>query len=161
MDDRQAPLQTDYLMTLDMEAMVGLEIGKTPRGYRRIDRIERGTFSGPKLSGKVVTATDHLLVLRDNSARPDVRLVLETTDGVLVQIMYQGIVWGPKEVLKKLGRREEVSGDQYYMRSAAFFETAMDNDYAWLNNVIAVGRGAVRILDGGAFGVRYDLFQVL
>ena len=44
MDDRQAPLQTEYLMTLDMEAMEGLEIGKTPRGYRRIDRIARGTF---------------------------------------------------------------------------------------------------------------------
>ena len=161
MDDQQAPLRTEYLMTLDMEAMPGLEIGKTPRGWRRIDRIERGTFEGPKLRGGVVTATDHLLVLRDDSARPDVRLVLETDDGVLIQVAYQGIVSGPKDVLKKLGRREAVPGDRYYMRSAVFFETAMDNDYAWLNSTIAIGRGAVRILDGGAFGVRYELFQVL
>jgi len=161
MDDRQAPLQTEYLMTLDMEAMEGLEIGKTPRGYRRIDRIARGTFEGPKLRGTVVTATDHLLVHRDDSAHPDVRLVLETDDGVLIQITYQGIVTGPKDVLKRLGRREDVPGDQYYMRNAMFFETAMDGAYAWLNNIIGVGRGAVRILDGGAFGVRYEIFQVL
>jgi len=101
------------------------------------------------------------LVHRDDSAHPDVRLVLETDDGVLIQITYQGIVTGPKDVLKRLGRREDVPGDQYYMRNAMFFETAMDGAYAWLNNIIGVGRGAVRILDGGAFGVRYEIFQVL
>ena len=41
------------------------------------------------------------------------------------------------------------------------FETAMDGAYAWLNNIIGVGRGAVRILDGGAFGVRYEIFHIL
>jgi hypothetical protein len=161
MDDRQVPLQTTYLMTLDMEAMEGLEIGKTPSGYRRIDRIAGGTFDGPKLRGTVVTATDHLLVHRDESAHPDVRLVLETHDSVLIQVMYQGVVTGPKEVLKRLGRRETVPGDEYYMRNALFFETAMDGAYAWLNNIIGVGRGAVRILDGGAFGVRYEVFHIL
>ncbi|HJN03643.1 MAG TPA: DUF3237 family protein, partial [Alphaproteobacteria bacterium] len=70
MDDKQDPLRTEFLFTLDMEAMDGLEIGKTPRGWRRIDRIARGSFKGPNLSGSVITATDHLLVLRDDSVRP-------------------------------------------------------------------------------------------
>ena len=161
MDDKQDPLRTEFLFTLDMEAMDGLEIGKTPRGWRRIDRIARGSFKGPNLSGSVITATDHLLVLRDDSVRPDVRLVLRTDDDELIQIMYQGIVAGPTEVLKRLGRRESVPGDQYYMRSAVFFETAIGNNCAWLNSTLAVGRGVVRILDGGAFGVTYYLFRVL
>ncbi len=161
MDDRQAPLASEYLMTLDMQAMPGLDIGKTPRGWRRIDRIAQGTVEGPKLRGTVVTATDHLLVHRDDSAHPDVRLVLETDDGALIQVTYKGVVTGPTEVMKALGRREDVSGEAYYMRNALFFEVAMDSPYAWLNNVLAVGRGAVRILDGGAFGVRYEVFRIL
>lgn len=161
MDERQAPLRSEYLMTIDMQAAVGLEIGKTPRGWRRIDRIVEGSFAGPHLNGTVVTATDHLLVLRDNSSRPDVRLVLETGAGELIQVTYQGIVAGPDEVLKKLGRREAVPGDRFYMRNALFFETAMDNGCAWLNSTLAVGRGAVRILDGGAFGVTYEVFRIL
>ena len=75
--------------------------------------------------------------------------------------MYQGIVTGPKEVLKRLGRREAVSGDEYYMRYTLFFETAMDGAYAWLNNIIGVGRGAAHIIDGGAFGVSYKIFYNL
>ncbi|MBM3505622.1 MAG: DUF3237 domain-containing protein [Alphaproteobacteria bacterium] len=161
MDTRQQPLRTEPLFTIDMEAMQGLDLGKTPRGWRRIDRIARGRFDGAKLRGTVVTATDHLLVLRDDSARPDVRIVLETDDRHLIQMTYQGVVAGPKDVLKALGRRETVDPVLYYMRNAIFFETAMDGPYAWLNAVLAVGMGAVRIQADKAFAVTYRVFQVL
>ena len=113
------------------------------------------------LAVPAVVATDHLLVLRDNTSRPDVRIVLETDDGHLIQMTYQGIVAGPEEQLKKLGQRQEVDPATYYMRNAIFFETAMANPYAWLNSTLAVGLGAVRIQADKAFAVRYTVHRIL
>lgn len=161
MDTQQRPLRSEFLFHIDMAALPGLDIGKTPRGWRRIDRIKEGTFEGPKLKGRVVVATDHLLVLRDNTSRPDVRIVLETHDGTLIQMTYQGIVAGPEEQLKKLGQRETVDPETYYMRNAIFFETAISSPYAWLNSTLAVGLGAVRIQADKAFAVRYTVHAIL
>jgi hypothetical protein len=153
-------LASAYLMTIDLAAMPGLDLGKTPRGWRRIDRVAHGRFEGPRLRGTVVTATDHLLVLRDDSVRPDVRLVLETDDRHLIQMTYQGVVAGPPDVLKALGRRETVDPALYYMRNAIFFETAIAGPYAWLNSILAVGMGIVRIQDDRSFAVRYEVHEV-
>jgi hypothetical protein len=161
MDSQQRPLTSEFLFHIDMEALPGLDIGKTPRGWRRIDRIKKGWFEGPRIKGTVVTATDHLLVMRDNTSRPDVRAILQADDGTLIQMTYQGIVAGPEEQLKKLGQRQQVDPATYYMRNAIFFETAIGGPHAWLNSTLAVGLGAVRIQEDKSFAVRYTVHRIL
>jgi hypothetical protein len=152
-------LKTSFLTHFVIEAMPGLEIGKTPHGWRRVDRILQGTFAGPRLSGRIVTGTDPVLVLRDDTARLDVRMVLETHDGALIQMTYDGIVAGARDVMKRIGRREEVDAGEYYLRTAVTFETG-DVRYAWLNALLAVATGRLLVFPSGAFGDHYNIYAI-
>jgi hypothetical protein len=55
----------------------------------------------------------------------NVRTVLETDDGHLIGLTYQGLRHGPKEVLEAIGRGEQVSPLAYYMRVACSFENGL------------------------------------
>ena len=154
-----AALETLFLSHFVIEAMPGLEIGKTPSGWRRVDRIRRGHFEGPRLTGEIVTGTDPVLVMRDDSARLDVRMVLRTHDDALIQMTYDGIVAGPRDVMKRIGRREEVDPSDYYLRTAVQFETG-DARYTWLNGVLAIATGRLLVFPNGAFGDHYNIYQV-
>lgn len=154
------PLRTEFLTHFTIEAEPGLEIGKTPFGWRRVDRVLKASFEGPRFSGVLIEATDPVLTLRDDSARLDVRMILRTGDGVLVQMTYDGIVAGPKEVMKRIGRREVVDASEYYMRTAVQFECG-DARYAWLNASLCIATGRLLVFPSGAFGDHYNVYRVL
>lgn len=73
--------------------------------------------------------------------KADVRLVLETSDGVHILTTYNGIATG--------------AGSNSRVTTASLFETG-DERYAWLNGLQALAIGTP--IDGG---VGYDVHQVL
>ena len=81
--------------------------------------------------------------------------MLKTNDGALIGMNYRGVRCGPTEVLTRLEKGEAVDPESYYFRMAPLFETASAN-YAWLNNVVAIGTGH-RLPDGPV----YSVFEVL
>jgi hypothetical protein len=85
----------------------------------------------------------------------DVRLVLQTHDGALIAMTHKGLRHGPREVMERLGRGEEVDPAEYYFRISPMFETT-SKDHAWLNGVLAIGLGR-RFADGPI----YNVFELL
>ena len=83
------------------------------------------------------------------------RLVLKTTDGALIGMTYRGVRHGPPDIVARLEHGELVDPAEYYFRIAPFFETA-SAEYAWINNVVAIGAGQRR-----ADGPLYSIFEVL
>jgi hypothetical protein len=132
-------------------------IGATPLGERRIAPVSGGELAGDRLRGRVLpfAGADWLLQRRDGALQQDVRLTLETDDGALILMSYRGVRHASPEVSARLARGEEVSPDDYYLRTAPFFETAAER-YAWLNLIVAVGKG--RRTSGG---VIYDVYEIL
>jgi hypothetical protein len=96
-----------------------------------------------------------MLVRSDAATLPDVRVVLETDDGHLIQVTYGGLRYGPAEVMERLNRGEHVDPSEYYFRIAPRFETG-SGKYAWLNRILAVGTGK-RLADGPV----YDVYEIL
>jgi len=96
-----------------------------------------------------------MLVHPDATALPDVRVVLETDDGHLIQLTYGGLRHGTSEVMERLNRGEHVDPSEYYFRIAPRFETGSEK-YAWLNGILAVGTGQ-RLADGPV----YDVYEIL
>ena len=86
----------------------------------------------------------------------DVRLLMETDDGVPIYIQYNGVFRAQAGLMERLGTGQEISGEEMYFRSAPYFE-APEGKYAWLNDILVVGR--IRSFGGG--NVIYDLFEVL
>ena len=142
-----------------MHAEVTLEpvhdLGDTPLGRRRIIGITGGKFAGPRLNGRVLPGgADWQLIRADGVAYLDARYTLETDDGALIYVNNKGYRHGPKEVIERLARGEEVDPGLYYMRATPWFETSASR-YAWLNRTICVATGARR-----AAAVELDFYEV-
>src|SRR5262245_33501256 len=74
-------------------------VGATPGYDRRIGEITGGSFEGERLRGKIVSGGSDWQSLRsDGTTTINVRLVMQTDDGALIGMTYQGMRHGPKEV---------------------------------------------------------------
>jgi Protein of unknown function (DUF3237) len=143
-----------FVMRLDVHPLQ--IIGAVPGAYRRVGVVPSGIFDGERLCGQMLDGgSDWQNVRSDGSTTLDVRLVLKTTDDALIGMTYRGIRQGAPDVIARLEKGEAVDPVDYYFRIAPLFETAA-SDYAWLNNVIAIGIG-YRHADGAT----YSIFEVL
>ncbi len=131
-------------------------VGATPGHDRRIGEITGGRFEGERLRGRILSGGSDWQSLRaDGATTLNVRLVLQADDGALIAMTYFGVRHGPKEVLDRIARGENVNPAEYYMRAAACFETAAEQ-YDWLNRIVSVACGH-RI----AGGATYQVFEIL
>jgi Protein of unknown function (DUF3237) len=143
-----------FVMHLDVRPLQ--IIGATPDAYRRVGIVPSGVFEGERLSGRVLDGgADWQNVRSNGSTALDVRLVLKTVDDALIGMTYRGIRHGAPEVIALVEKGEAVDPGDYYFRIAPLFETAA-TQYAWLNNVVAIGIGHRR-----ADGPVYGIFEVL
>ncbi len=130
------PLLTLRLTTAPVQA-----IGAVPHGARLTFPITGGTFAGERLRGNVLPGGGDWATLRpDGVLELDLRITLETDDGALIHMTFDGIRHGPPEVIAALGRGEAVDPARYYFRTVPRFETAAPK-YAFLNRIVAVGVG--------------------
>ena len=79
-------------------------IGPTPAGLRRIAPVTGGTFSGARLSGTVHGGADWVINRADAVMVIDVRLTLETGDGALIYLAYQGRFLAEPEVMARFAK---------------------------------------------------------
>lgn len=148
-------LKSTYLGELRIEVTGTTTLGAGPLGLRRLDRLDKGHFKGPRISAEILTGMDLLLGGADAALRPDVRIVLKLDDGEALLIQYRGVRHGSPEVMQRIAKGEQVAADQYYLRTGLIFETASQK-YSWLNRIVGVGVG--RREPGAAV---YDVFEVL
>ena len=145
------------LLTMRLTVGPSALFGRGPAHDRRVRLVTGGRFESPHdgLHGRVQPGSDWQTLRSDNATTLDVRLVLETDDGDLIGMTYNGLRHGPAETLARLDRGESVDPSEYYFRSAPFFETASER-FGWLNRILAIATGH-RLPDGPI----YNVFEVL
>jgi len=143
-------IATEFLFTIALDVPV-LALGDTPYGGRRIARVTGGNFDGPKLRGAVLPGGGWILLRRDGVLDIEVRIVLETDDKQMIYMHWKGYRHGPKEVIDRLNRGEDVDPASYYFRTTPYFETSSEK-YSWLNRICAIATGS-RVGDRRGFQV--------
>ncbi len=119
------------LMTLRLNTAPTQDVGAGPRGARVTFPITGGSFEGDRLRGKVLAGGDDWTLKRaDGVVELDLRITLETEDGALVYMTFEGI-------------RDDGAPGAPYFRSSPRFETA-DPKYSFLNRLLAIGAGEIR-----------------
>jgi len=126
----ESALPVEYLFTITAQTVAPVMMQNGPQGTRVIVGVTGGTFEGPKLKGTVAAngGGDYLTSRADGSVKLDVRIVLNTDDGAVILMTYNGIGL----------TRDDGS---LSLRTAPLFETG-DERYSWLNRVQAVATGA-------------------
>lgn len=143
-----------FTLTLDVDFAVMTSIGKTPAGWRRIAPITGGSFSGERLRGTVLPGADWVINRPDGVMMIDVRLVLQTDDGALIYLTYQGRFLAEAEAMARFSRGALLDPSEYSLATVARLECG-DERYTWLNNVIAVATG-----EQTRTGPVYELFEI-
>jgi hypothetical protein len=135
------------LYTSIIEVEDPLVVGRSPYGERRIININGGAFSGPRLSGRVLSGgADWQIIRSDGIVEVEARYTLQTHDGALIYVSNRGLRHGPKNVMERLASGEVVDPSEYYFRTSPIFETGSP-DYEWLNGIIAIAAGERRTED--------------
>lgn len=117
----------------------------TPQGTRIIFEVVEGRVDGERLRGTAVgSGADWLLLAADGTAQLDVRFTLETHDGALVYVQYNG----------RSDASQGAGTKPLYV--APRFETG-DTRYSWLNVVQAIGKGT---FDPNTAEVTYEWYEV-
>jgi hypothetical protein len=131
------------LMTLRLSTASTQNVGAGPRGTRLTFPIVGGSFEGARLRGKVLPGGgDWVLMRPDGILELDLRVTLETDDGALIHMTFEGI-------------RDDGAKGAPYFRTLPRFETA-DPKYAFLNRLLAVGAGEI-----GADGPVHAIEEIL
>ncbi len=124
-----------------LEATLGqpLELGDTAQGRRRIVPLTGGTFTGPELNGTLVpgASADWQTILPDGTALGDIRYVLRTNGGDLLDVRSRSVRHGSPEVLGRLGRGEDVAPSEYTFRTSTQIQTGAP-ELDWLNKGVFI-----------------------
>jgi hypothetical protein len=149
-------IRARLMFVMRLEVRPPLVIGSPPDSYRRIGVISGGSFEGDRLSGKVLDGgSDWQTIRPDGAVNLNVRLVLRTNDDALVCMTYQGVRYGPRDVIARIDRGEVVDPESYYFRVNPLFQTSAPQ-YDWINHVVGIGIGH-RLADGPI----YSIFELL
>lgn len=137
----EAPLELIPLCTVSLEISKPMTVGEGPSGNRIVAEITGFDVSGGRLKAtlKGNAAADWVMV-SGATATIDVRLTLETEDGAIIYVQYQG----------RTDVSEGIGAAPFYV--APRFETAHPN-YTWLNTIQAAGKGSLR-------DKRYEWFEL-
>jgi len=131
--------EIEPLLVLTVKTALVRTVTGTPLGDRTIVDVVSGTFEGPRLSGRVPATGGDWLIRTPTGSRINVRLLLETTDGVTVLFQYSG-------------KACQIDGKPRIEVAGSF--DAPQGPYGWLNDVQAFGLG-VAIPEG----VRYEFYR--
>ena len=124
-------MQSRPLLTLRLQTAPTQDIGAGPHGTRVTYPITGGSFEGDRLRGKVLGGGDDWTVKRsDGVIELDLRVTLETDDGALIHMTFEGI-------------RDDGAPGAPYFRTLPRFETGAAQ-YAFLNRLLAVGSAEIR-----------------
>jgi Protein of unknown function (DUF3237) len=138
-----AALAPRLVLAFEARVLLGppLEVGRVPRGRRRVIPIVGGTFAGSGLKGRVLPGgADWQIVRDDGLAELDARYALETDQGQVIYVQNAGIRHAPPEIMAQLLAGQPVNPALVYFRTVPTFETAAP-DLQWLTRSLFIATG--------------------
>ena len=127
------------LLVLNVQTKAVRSLTGTPLGDRMVFDAVSGTFAGPRLKGRVLPTGGDWVARTPTGSRLNVRLVLETDDGIDILFEYSG--------------RACQTASRVRIDVAGTFD-APAGAYGWLNDVQTFGCGA-----HGPDGVCYYFYR--
>lgn len=130
-------------------------IGQTPEGLRVNAYVSGGEVDGPKVKGRFLpVGADWLIVRPDGIGILDVRATLETHDGALIYVQYNGVA-----ELGEDGYQKFLDGNpttRFSIRAVPRYITSHPQ-YLWLNRLQCVNIGEADLVESYA---AYDVYAL-
>ncbi|MEJ7928411.1 DUF3237 domain-containing protein [Ramlibacter sp. AN1015] len=139
-------MQLKFFADLSVQVGKPLEVGRTPRGVRRVIPITGGEVRGDGWTARVLPGgADYQVIVSDTLAELQAHYVMETDGGDLVYVRNHAIRRAPAEITARLVRGEAVDPSLVYFRCQPALETASAS-LGWVNERLFAGAG-IRLPD--------------
>jgi hypothetical protein len=148
------PYETQHLFSYRATLGAPVVIGPCPNDIRLNFPLTGGEVWGPKLSGKVKSGTDFATLRTDGVILVDVRAAMESDDGALIDVAYQGVLDLGSEGYANF--RQGIMPQQLKVRVAPRFRTGHPT-YHWLNRLQCYAIGEA---DLGKQEIAYDVYAM-
>ncbi len=136
----------EYCFAIDVKVGKPLTLGAMGDRTRRMIPILGGSFSGPGISGSGISGSvkpggeDWQFISANGFTELDAHYVIETDDGVAIEVRNQGIRGGPAEVMQRLVAGLPVApGEYFFITAPRFFPP--ESKYQWLRESFFIGMG--------------------
>ena len=153
-----------YLFSADVNVEYGRqEIGFVPGGLRvnvlssaRDSRVyhvsgETRLCGNDLISGTVVWGADWALAREDDLEVLDLRLLIRTDDGAVIESPYQGLFApGPRSFRQLVSEKPKLGSEQKPFEGAVYLSPRFRTDdarYVWLNGRQCLAFGRIRFID--------------
>lgn len=148
-------MELEHIFSYRADLNKPIDIGKGSAGVREIMTIKSGKVWGSALNGKLLPVGGEFMITDDEGRiHIDVRLVIETEEGVPVYVQYSGVLEVSDKMNTSMAEKGFTEfGDAYFMTRPRF--ECGDEKYQWLNNIVAVAEG--RLADTKS--VEYRVYQ--
>ncbi|MCM3160634.1 DUF3237 domain-containing protein [Metabacillus litoralis] len=134
-------MESTFLFKANIQVANPIEVGDVGTGIRRVIPIIGGAFEGEGIKGKILSGgADYQMIRYDGVTEALAHYVIETDDGVPIYVINKGYRHGPKEIIDKIIRGEQVPDGSYYFKTTPTFETSSEK-YSYLNRMIYIGEG--------------------
>jgi hypothetical protein len=131
-----------FFADLSVQVAAPHEVGRTPRGVRRLIPIVGGEAVGDGWRARVLPGgADFQLIVSATLAELDARYTLEMDGGDLIYVRNRALRTASPEVMARLVRGDIVDASLVYFRCSPTFETA-SAALQWINERMFVGTGA-------------------
>jgi hypothetical protein len=131
-----------FFADLSVRVAAPQEVGRTPRGVRRLIPIVGGEAVGEGWRARVLPGgADFQLIVSATLAELDARYTLEADGGDLIYVRNRALRTASPEVMARLVRGHIVDPSLVYFRCSPSFETASPA-LQWINERMFVGTGA-------------------
>lgn len=149
----QPTLETRWLMSLRGSIQPPAAVGAGLLVFNVLD----ASIESPRIRARMAQpGGDWIRVQPNGNWKLDVRLLMIGDDDEPIYCHYNGVLRMNAALGARIAAGESVDGSEMYFRSAPYFETA-SKKYAWLNDILCVGKMASF---GGGVAL-YDVFEVL
>lgn len=152
------PINLAHLCEVDAYADQPVFVGEGGQGLRLIfPGAVGGTLKGDLLSGTIRSiGGDWARIRPDYAFELDVRLVIDTSDGAVIYVNYNGVIDMNKQQVEQYMQGIVPSNLSIYVRP--IFETSHEK-YQWLNKACVVGKGVGQTTETG-FNIKYSWYVV-
>jgi Protein of unknown function (DUF3237) len=135
-----APTLT-YIFSVKALLALPVEQGEIDGKRKRFIAITGGSVYGPNLQGEVLPGGgDWQAIGADGRTEVYARYSLKASDGTIISVINPGYRTGPKDVIARLTKGEDVDPSLYYFRTTPSFEVRA-GPHDWLRGKVFVARG--------------------
>ena len=136
------------------------DVGPTDAGVLRYHILPFAEMTGDRITASSLhPGADWFRELSDGYGRIDVQMLMQTNDGAVIHVAYQGLVEPTDTLTRAVQSLTPTAFTDQAIHTTWRLATA-DEQYRWVNRAVFIGEGRLLPGGGGRLGMQHNVYRL-